>query len=576
LIQDTTSERQPGSEHSVPKFFRLEGNASLAFILIVTTLVFLPSLFNDFTNWDDEIYIVNNSLITHLSPGTVANIFTTPQYMGNYHPVTLLSYALDYAVGESHPFVYHLDNLLLHLACAVFLFLLLREFKLPPTVPFIVCLLFGIHPLHVEPVAWLSARKDVLYGAFFLCSLFCYAKYAKNNARGLWYVLSLLFFTCSVLSKAVAVVTPVVLLLLDWIIERTPQRRMIWEKIPFVLISVIFGVVAIAAQQATKSITENPAYGVFDRLCIGAYGLWSYLGKILLPEHLSAFYFYPSTDHAGLPLPFQLAFFGMIALVGLTAYSFWKSRIYSFGSAFFILTLALVLQVFPVGRALMADRYAYIPSIGIFLIIGMIFSRATSGLRQISSSFALTLQIAAWLYCLWLALTTMERCEVWNNGITVWSDVLTSNPGDPGLYNSRGQAYLAAGEPQLALRDFEKAISLKPDYKHALTDRGLAHFALQQLDSAVIDFSEAIGTDSTFSLAFYDRANTYARQMKYPLAINDYATAIRLKPDYGEAYYNRAVLKLAVGDSAGACADYRAAVKFLAKPPQAPIQAFCR
>jgi len=576
LISGSTSERQPGGDNIGSKILRPGGSASLGLILIATFLVYLPSLFNDFTNWDDEIYILNNPLITHLTPGSVGNLFSTEQYMGNYHPVTLFSYAVDYAIGELHPFIYHLDNLLLHLFCVVFLYLFLLELKLPAGVPFVVCLLFGIHPLHVEPVAWLSARKEVLYGAFFLSSLFCYIKYVGNGTKTSWYAFAFILFLLSVLSKATAVVIPAVLFLVDWYMERPLQRRIILEKIPFILVSLAAGFIAIEAQQAAKSISGNPAYGLFDRLCIGGYGLWNYLLKILAPTNLSALYFYPSTESSHLPGQFILAFAGAIVLVGISVYLARRNRSYFFGAVFFFVTIVLVLQVIPVGRAIMADRYAYIPSAGIFIILAVASEKALSMLRHKSSSFVVTLQLAAWLYCLWLGISTAERCGVWKNGITVWSDVIQNNPHDPGLYNSRGQAYLAAGNPQEALVDFEKAIAMKPDYKHALTDRGLAHFALQQLDSALRDFSLAIGTDSTFSLAYYDRANTYARQTHYTLALDDYTTAIRLKPDYGEAYYNRAIVELALGDSSSACMDYQKAVKWLPNPPKTPAGTFCR
>ncbi|HMD13864.1 MAG TPA: glycosyltransferase family 39 protein, partial [Bacteroidota bacterium] len=209
---------------------------TIFFLFAATAIVYIPSLFNHFTNWDDEIYILNNPLIKNLSVDGVAKIFSTPQYMGNYHPLTLLSYAFDYHLAELQPFVYHVTNLLLHFGCTFLVFFFLIELGMQQTSSFLAALLFGIHPMHVESVAWLSARKDVLYAFFFLGALICYVRYIQRDTKR-WYILSLLLFICSIFSKAVAVSLPVVVLLIDYLLDRPFSKKSILEKIPFFLFS---------------------------------------------------------------------------------------------------------------------------------------------------------------------------------------------------------------------------------------------------------------------------------------------------------------------------------------------------
>lgn len=547
---------------------------TIFFLLIATAIVYIPSLFNHFTNWDDEIYILNNPLIKNFSANGIAAIFSTPEYMGNYHPLTLLSYAFDYYLAGLQPFAYHATNILLHLGCTLFVFIFLIELGMKQASSFLAAVLFGLHPMHVESVAWLSARKDVLYAVFFLGALICYVRYIhRNNNR--WYFLSLLLFICSLLSKAVAVVLPVIILLIDYLHDRQFSKKSIFEKIPFFLLSILFGIVAIVAQQSAKAIDQHPAFDFIDRLFIGAYGLVNYIIKLAFPFNLSALYFYPS-EITGLPSTFYFSFaLVMLAAVAVIV-SIRKTKKIFFGTAFFGATILLVLQIIPVGRAMMADRYSYISSIGFFYLLAVLFENRESQWKSFSQYTRKGMIVMLCVYCVWLGVTTWQRCGVWDNGITIWTDVIEKNPSDPGLYNSRGQAYMSAGDLQNAMRDFNMAIALKPDYKHALTDRGNIYYATKQYTSAISDFTSAIALDRTFALGYYDRANSYAQIKKFDLALQDYSTALQLKPDYGDAFYNRGVLKLALGDSSGACNDFRNAAQFIPEIAQKVLVSLCR
>ena len=189
-------------------------------ILSIVAAVFLPSLKNDFVNWDDDRYVIENNLIKSLSLGNIKNIFTT-FYMGNYHPLTILSYALDYRFFKLRPFGYHLTNLLLHLSNCIFTFSVIYMLSRSLPVAFIAAILFGLHPLQVDSVAWVSERKGLLCAAFYLCAIIAYIRYASKNQESKYYYLSLLFLTFALLSKPMAVTLPFVLL---------PQELMPWRS----------------------------------------------------------------------------------------------------------------------------------------------------------------------------------------------------------------------------------------------------------------------------------------------------------------------------------------------------------
>src|SRR6266571_3392951 len=265
----------------------------LAVTLVLTVLSFSPSLDNGFTNWDDPGYVLENYSIRDLSQKNVANVFTS-YLQGNYHPLTVLSYAVEYKFFQLDPKIYHITNLLLHVLNTTFVFWLIRLLTGRLETAAITAVLFGIHPLHVESVAWISERKDVLFSLFYLGSLISYVlSLTKVQDRVRYLIMSLVLFILSLLSKGVAVTLPLVLLLIDYYFKRTFTKKIFIEKIPFFLLSIGFGVIAILAQKSEGAIQTMTTYPFYDRLLIASYGIVTYLFKIFVPQQLSAFYPYP-------------------------------------------------------------------------------------------------------------------------------------------------------------------------------------------------------------------------------------------------------------------------------------------
>lgn len=336
---------------------------ALAAILLISFISYLPVLHNNFINWDDPEYIKNNPLVTAFD---LKGIFST-FILGNYHPFTILVYSLEYHLFGLNPAGYHAVNLLFHLGNIILVFYAVFLLSDKMTTALIASLLFGIHPLHVESIAWAAELKDVLYCMFFLSSYIFYLKYINGSQRR-YYWYAILFFLASLLSKAMAVSLPLVFLLTDYFKGRKIDKKNLLEKAPFFLLSIIFGLIAIKAQKSFGYTELETVLTFPQRMVFAVYSFVNYLVKLVLPLDLSVFYAYPENE-SGIFIPgyFFLYVLSFMAVVIYLAYTQRFTRKVIFGLGFFTLTILMVLQLLPVGKAMMAERYSYIPSIGIFL-----------------------------------------------------------------------------------------------------------------------------------------------------------------------------------------------------------------
>ena len=546
----------------------------LLIILAVTLVCYLPARTNEFVNWDDFGYVVDNTLIREFSFKNLQTIFTTLQQQGNYHPLTMLTYNIEYQFFGQDPHGYHVMNIILHLINTGLVFWLLHLLSGRIDVPFIVGLLFGIHTLHVESVAWVSELKDLLYALFYFGSLICYLKYIKQGESKKLYVTALLLFVLSVLSKAMAVSLTAVLLLIDYFMGRKFDKRVLAEKVPFAAVSLSFGVIALFAQQAARAIHGNTQYSLLERVVFACYGFVTYLWKLIIPTKLSAFYPYPERIGGSLPMSIWIYPLIVVAIVAMTFYTIRYSRKVFFGMAFFFITIALVLQLLQVGGAVMADRYTYIPSIGLFYIIAEGYRRVTEkGAASPSMGKLVIVGFAG--YMVWLSVLTWERAGIWHDSFSLWTDTVAkydripfafTNRGyayykigkydeaiadynktlqldatDAGTYHNRGVAYYHSGKNELALADFNKAFELKLDNSEVYNNRGAVYAAMGRSDAAIADFTRAIELSPDYAEAYNNRGTEYAKARMLEAALTDFNKAIELKPDYTDAIRNRAL-----------------------------------
>jgi hypothetical protein len=292
----------------------------LAVLSLATVITFAPAINNGFTKWDDQLYVTENHHIRDMSYATLESNFRS-FLAGNYHPLTMVSLALDYRFWGLNPKGYHLTNVVLHVVNTLAVFGLIFLLTQSRELAVITALFFGIHPLHVESVAWVSARKDVLYAAFYLGACISYVLWLrKDRLKAFYYAGALGLFLLSLLSKGMAVTLPVVLILIDFYARRrVPLRKHLVEKAPFFLLSIVFGILAVAAQKESGAVGDLASIPTYERGFVACYGFLVYLFKALVPVKLSAFYPYPDGMARGLPLIFWIAPF-LVALIALGVY----------------------------------------------------------------------------------------------------------------------------------------------------------------------------------------------------------------------------------------------------------------
>jgi len=532
---------------------RLSAAYALAGILLLTCAIYVPSLTNELTNWDDDKYVTANAAIQSLSLHDIAGHFAR-FVQGNYHPLTMLSLSVDYALGGLNPVVYHATNLVLHLVSTALVFVLIRVLVPELQVAAVCALLFGIHPMHVESVAWVAERKDVLYGLFFLSSLVAYVRYAKT-ARSKYYWLAFALFILSVLSKAMAVSLTVTIVAVDVFLGRAFSRRLVLEKIPFVLVSVVFGLVAVAAQRAQGAVADA-LLPFYERIAIASYGLLQYLAMLVLPFDQSTFYPYPVLPTGHLPASYWLYPLGVVLLAAATWLVRKRSPRTVFGLTFFVLNVALVLQLFSVGSAIMADRYVYIASIGVFLIAGTAYVQLTT------TRYGRWAAVGLAAYAVSLCVGTYRYSKVWKDSLTLWTHVISRDPQSSLPYYNRGSLLVWMQQYERGISDLSKAIEFQPRYAQAYHNRGAAKKALKDYEGAISDFSRAIEIDPGYKDAYLNLGNTLVSAGDLPDADRVYTQLIAIEDDRGrlrDVYVKRGITRYGMKQAADACGDWRKA-----------------
>jgi hypothetical protein len=480
-----------------------------ATVIAITLVAFLPVLDNGFIpNWDDALNFLDNPHYRGLGPAQLRWMFTT-FHAGHYIPLTWLSLGLDYLLWGLHPGGYHLSSLLLHAATALaFYFLALRLLRLalpPATTPAalrwgaaLAALLFAIHPLRVESVAWATERRDVLSGLFYVLALLCYVKAfdrapaaAAPRLHPRWYALTLAAFAAALLSKSIVVTLPVTLLVLDvyplrrlggpagW---RTPRPWL--EKLPFFALSAAATVVAFQALLPlgnTKSLQDMP---VTLRLLVSVYGLLFYLQKTLLPLDLSPLY----------PLSFQVTWLQFGMLVG-GVYLAWacRHRVPAFTAAaiVYVVTVAPVIGVFQNGPQAAADRYTYLACLGWAAVAGGALARWWTR-RGILAPVA-----AVWIAA--LAFLTWQQTSLWKDPVSLWTQAAVVTPGMRTAHFKLAQAHAQNGRIAAAIGAYREAIRLSgpsAPWGHLAIARLLEQAGLD--DAARAEYEEALREDPAY------------------------------------------------------------------------------
>jgi Tfp pilus assembly protein PilF len=512
-----------------------------ALLVAATLLLYSPVTAHKFINLDDNHYVTENPHVTTgLRAENIRWAFHTFQ-MGNWNPVTWLSHMLDCQLYGLNPAGHHYTNALLHAANALLLFLLLAWATGATGCSFVVAALFAVHPLNVENVAWIAERKTLLCTLFFFLTLGAYGWYAQARSWGR-YLPVLLFFVLSLMAKPMSVTLPVALLLIDyWPLQQLfgcsaatgPDRRaacgpvrLIVEKLPLFLVSLLFSGLAIVAQGSSNAVIEGIALPLRIQNAAVAYA--AYIGKAFWPAHLSIFYPYPKGGFSWAVLGLSL-----LGLVAVTALCIWlrNQRYLAAGWLFFLVSLLPVIGLIQVGNQAMADRYAYTPLIGLFVMVvwGIDSLRARLHLSSKAAAAVAVCALAA------LGATSRTTLGYWQNSLMLFLHAQQGAKTPSELIETNlGKAYEGAGQPEEALRHYKMALSLNPASYMAHYNIGSYLLEHGRAAESISEFQAAIRYSASRWVTEYAQGNlgeAYLLTHDYARSEEAFAEALRLAPN---------------------------------------------
>ncbi len=513
-------------------------------IALITFIVFSPSLKCGFTNFDDNHFIVENPLIVnHSIP--LKKIFTTVVTENDYYPITILSFAVNYKLGKLDPYGFHLLNVLLHILNTLlvfwFIFLLTKHNLLMAA---FVALFFGIHPMHVESVTWVTERKDVLFLFFFLIALITYIRF-KVSGKMRWYIITSILFILSCLSKGTAVAFPAILIIIDYFLFDKMKRKMFAEKIPFFVISAGFMIATYLLHKTGSLRHDIDERTLYQKFIFATYDTLWYIFKLILPTNLSAFYAAPKLNE--IPIAFYVSPFILACLVAFIYFYLRKNKVVIFGFLFYFFSIALMLQFVPTGGSLfiMADRYSYLPSIGLLFIIAYLINIS---LQKKNGYRYLVIGITAFYFFLF-SYQTFARTKVWQDSGTIWTNIIEKSPNNCYMaYQKRGEYYYEEKQDdEKALNDDNKSLELNPINAEAYNNRGMVYFRQGKYDLAMTDYNKALNINPRNYMVFINRGNVYLKNGNHESALKDYNQSLNLKSDYFMTYNNIATVYLNQG-----------------------------
>ncbi len=520
--------------------------------LTITFAVYLPNLGADFTNWDDQHYVYENTVLQ--TPGKLGELLSKP-FAGNWHPLTMLSLWINFQISGISPWSYHLLNILLHLGNVFLVWHLAHRLsKGNAAVAFGTALLFGVHPLHVESVAWIAERKDVLYGFFFLLGLAQWLRYTEKN-NWFAYALAMVFFVLSALAKPAAVVFPLAVAAIDWYQKRTFDLRFWLDKLPLLLVSGVFAYITLNTQGEVGATDLVEKLGWGRRILYACYGLMMYLVKTVVPYPLVTFYPLPGMN-TPLPWPYLVApvFVGALAFAGF----YWgrARRELSFGLLFYLFNLLLVIQLVPVGSAIISDRYSYMPHFGVFFGAMALLSESAAGRRGAA--------VAAWVLGLLFAAMAFKQVQFWKNGETLWDHAIRHLPS-PTAYKNRALLYLeaaAAAEAAAEAAKVEAAKAEAPAAKAAAAEAAKKNSKIMEdlRNKALECYDRCLQIDLKQHEAYTQRGLIFYDRKQYAKAVEEANKAIELKPDFVIALNNRGIAYMGLNEFAKALPDFDRAI----------------
>jgi len=532
-----------------------------ALLIALTAAVYNGFASHAFVNFDDRSYVTENPQVSSgLSWRAIEWAFSTG-YAGNWHPVTWLSHLIDVELFGLQPWGHHLTSIVLHAANGILLFIALRRLTGARWPSAFVAAVFAVHPLHVESVAWVAERKDVLSTFFLLLTLICYQRYVA--APGLSRMLAVtIFFGAGLMAKPMLVTVPVLLLLLDvWPLGRlqwsvyTHEDRLAWlrlirEKAVLFLLALASGVITILAQRGGGALSTFERLPLSRRMAnaVVSYGL--YLCAAFWPSRLAVFYPYP----AQVPVwsliiaSVLLLSFSVIAIVFARRYPYVRA-----GWLWFLVTLLPVIGLVQVGGQAMADRYMYIPMIGLLVIVAW-------GIPDLIGRRPAFLAVGGGLAIVACSLVAESQFASWKNSLTLWRHAVAVGADNARAHNLLGRSLDEDGRPDEAIVEYREAVRLDPDDVEARNNLGLAFAHQGRFDDAIEQYRAALQIRENFSEAANNLGSVLAATGKMEEAERVLKRAVALQPDSAEAHNNLGNVLMSEEQEKNAIAEYESAL----------------
>lgn len=508
------------------------------FLTVLIFAVYAKTAAHPFINFDDEAYVTQNPYVASgLTLNNILWAFTSCKV--NWHPVTWISHMIDVQLFGLYAGGHHLMNVILHTSSTLILFIFLCRYTSAVWKSFFVAALFAMHPLHVESVAWVAERKDVLSALFFFAAIFAYCEYIKTS-NNRYHKLCLALFIIGLMSKPMLVTLPVILVLLDiWPLNRfqltydNAFRTLIIsikEKLPFFACSLASSIITIYAQRAGGAVRSLHEVPLGLRLENAVVSYVAYLANIFYPHDLAILY--------PIKQPSLLVFFGAIFIlvtINLALFKLGKSHPAIFaGWLWFFTTLIPVIGIIQVGSQAMADRYTYIPSIGIFIVIAW-------GAPLIPGDFTYRKQVEGVLFCIiliMLSCLTWKQIDYWKNEVILYNHTLSITKNNYVIHNNLGNALTQRGEYAEAIQEYRAVQQIQPDDIDAHYNLGYAYLVLNDINSAEKELLAAVRLNPKEKDAHNNLGAVYMKKGELDKAIIEFRKVLMLDPDNKDAQRN--------------------------------------
>ncbi|MFT5762112.1 MAG: tetratricopeptide (TPR) repeat protein [Polaribacter sp.] len=495
----------------------IKNKLPLIFILSITVLVFFQSLGGEYLNWDDNQQITNNQDVLNFSWQSIKNYFSS-YYVKSYQPLASLSFGIEYYTFGNNSLIPHITNLFLHGFNIILVYFLIG--KISPNrkiLNFFVVAVFAIHPFQGELLGWISTRSTLLFSFFFLLSTLSYLKYISNNSNEKKYFwLTLLFFVLSLLSKASAIVFPFVLFSLDYLVRRKLTIKVFIEKIPFFIGSIVIGIVSLLSRDvASANLEFNSYYTWYEKISISSYSVFLYIKKSFIANDFFFFYGYPYRSGANKFIDFSFLISPLwIVIIAVLCWIVYRKlkkeskRLWVFGILFFVINIAIVVNVTSFSATFFAERYMYLSIIGVFVALSVLINALITNAKTLKNGVYIILGI----FLISLGIKSFQRSSIWKTDLSLWTNVEKNKSQNSTPYRKLGQIYAEKGQHQRAVNIYNNGIKINPlnidlYYWRALSiiDLGDLNYAKKDLNRVINAKHQLIGD------AFYQKSLIYRK-----------------------------------------------------------------